>query len=245
MEDNVKERLTELKDFLIFSKVIKNQQELADILGVNKGNLSALLNGKRPISEYFVIKLGSKFPQINIDYILNGEGTLFSKDEPQPKSNLAEIEDLDEPPLPKIVDKEEEGNIKYFYDVQASASNLEFYSDDLAAFYDYNLLKIQGFGNDCVAFTVTGDSMYPTAKEKDIVVFKPLEVYDIINGEIYIVISRDGQRMIKRLVLDEKKKKIKCISDNEDKHLYPTFTIDPDRVLKIYRVLGFVSITYL
>ena len=86
--------------------------------------------------------------------------------------------------------------------------------------------------------------MLNTAQSGDIVVVHPREVQTIINGEIYLVVTRDSQRMVKRLVTSGYTEDaiITCISDNPDKTLYADMKIQASLVHKIFRVAGFVSI---
>lgn len=103
----------------------------------------------------------------------------------------------------------------------------------------FRLLNIPEFAG-CVGMLVSGDSMYPSIASGSIVAIDPTPASYIINGGTYLVVTRDGQRMIKRLV--QQGDKVRCISDNPNKELYAPFEIDAEIIHTISRVRGSVSV---
>lgn len=137
-------------------------------------------------------------------------------------------------------------SLKYYYELSATASNIENISDNELN-QPYTLINFPGY-EGCVGFNVAGESMYPTMKERDIVAIKPEKIDFIVNGEIYLVVTRDGQRMIKRLCVvgrdDDSGDIIRCISDNPNQELYAPFTIYGKDVHNIFRVKGTISTSF-
>ncbi len=87
--------------------------------------------------------------------------------------------------------------------------------------------------------------MYPTIRSRDIIAINRDTSDIIINGEIYLVITRDGQRMIKRLCIvgrdEDSGDIIRCISDNPNQELYAPFIIHGTDIHNIFRVKGSIS----
>lgn len=97
MQNTILERINEVKDFLIYNKIIKNQQEFADLLGVDKGNISSLLKGKRTITDNFIVKISQAFPRIDNEWIKTGEGTMLKSDNKNTDTqNISDIKNYEE-----------------------------------------------------------------------------------------------------------------------------------------------------
>ncbi|MBB6275506.1 S24 family peptidase [Porphyromonas circumdentaria] len=173
------------------------------------------------------------YPDLNRRWLLYGEGRMLLSQQEEAGEGSALLTD--------------QNSLKYYYLMSATASNIEGIEDSEQQ-QPYTRINFPGY-EGCVGFNVTGDSMYPTAKEKDIVVVSPERVDTIINGEVYLVVTRDGQRMIKRLCIvgqdEESGPIIRCISDNENQTLYAPFEIFGANIHNIFRVKGFISNTLL
>lgn len=98
MEQKQKEwskRLKEAIDYLNKTERITNQQELADILGYARANVSRYINGDP--TQKFVSKFAVVFSDIfNVEYLLSGEGRLLKKSIPaEPANPVTDSNDLD------------------------------------------------------------------------------------------------------------------------------------------------------
>lgn len=98
MEQKQKEwskRLKEAIDYLNKTERITNQQELADILGYARANVSRYINGDP--TQKFVSKFAVVFSDIfNVEYLLSGEGQLLKKSIPtEPAIPVTDSSDLD------------------------------------------------------------------------------------------------------------------------------------------------------
>ena len=71
------QRIKKAINWLIFQGVAESEKELADLLGYTKSSFSQIVNGKVPLSEKFVKKLCGLDENINVVWILRGEGDLF------------------------------------------------------------------------------------------------------------------------------------------------------------------------
>ena len=96
------ERLKIFVNYLILHLKVRSNADLALKLGIAKSQLSEILNGKRKVSHDLVNKIHSLFPELNIDWILEGSGEMCSeidsgiKSTPQiPPENQKYIEALE------------------------------------------------------------------------------------------------------------------------------------------------------
>lgn len=130
-------------------------------------------------------------------------------------------------------------SLQYYSELDVTASNVEGLIDNEVNAV-YKLLNIPGL-EGCVGFNVRGDSMIPTMKHGDVVAVEREPVKTIVNGEIYFVLTRDNQRMIKRLVYNKEKEIVTCFSDNPDQRLFAPFDIEQDIIIRVLRVRGCLS----
>lgn len=199
--------------------------------------LSGLSNGyvrnfKGNLGEEKLNGILNAFPELNRVWLLTGEGSMLNTPDQRPS---ATIEEKTEPP-PRNA-------FRYYYDMDASAGQGALC--DTEEHRPFELLNIPGFSG-CIGFNVIGESMYPTAKPHDIVAIDPAPITTIVDGEIYMLVTNDGQRMIKRLAMIGRyteEGKVLCMSDNPDKHRYRDFEVAANEISYTYRVRGFISIT--
>lgn len=216
---------------IMSEKNISTDADFARILGISKQNLL----GWKKRNSYDINKIIYHFPDINPLWLLTGEGEMLKTNSPSEENKTVAIEE-----------RTERNSLKYYYELSATASNIENISDNELN-QPYTLINFPGY-EGCVGFNVAGESMYPTIRQRDIIALKPERVDLIVNGEIYLVVTRDGQRMVKRLcVLSETEEDgavIKCISDNPNQELYAPFTIYGKDVHNIFRVKGTISASF-
>lgn len=224
-------------------------------IGVSQGYVK---NISKSVGAMTLEKILGKYSKLNKSWLLSGEGDMLKKDGVsqsivvEGNNNTSTQSNGNTTNNYYGCEKTEEeeyllkssNSLKYYYELSATASNIENIEDNELN-QPYKYLNISGF-EGCVGFNVMGDSMSPTAREKDIVAIVPSPVTTIANGEIYLLVTRDGQRMIKRLrVLEgsetEDGATIRCISDNPDKELYAPFSVHTKDVHNIFRVKGFIS----
>ena len=207
-----------------------NKKAFEQEVGLSNGFVNNIKMTIHPKSSEKILR---RHPEVNRNWLLFGEGEMLNTE----GSSTA---------LTAIVPQGEKGlneknAVKWYYELDASAGDGLFEDNEINAPYKY--INVPGF-EGCFGLNLTGDSMLNTAQSGDIVVVRPREVQTIINGEIYLVVTRDSQRMVKRLVTSGYSEDaiITCISDNPDKTRYADMKIQADLIHKIFRVAGFVSI---
>ena len=75
--NTINQRIAEVINFLIFSKAVLNQQDLAQKLGYNASSFSQIINGHTPVSDKFISKIISFAPYINAKWLITGDGAMF------------------------------------------------------------------------------------------------------------------------------------------------------------------------
>lgn len=208
----------------------RNKKAFEQQVGLGNGFVN---NIKKTIRTDSIERILSAFPEVRRDWLLFGEGEMLTTE--GSSTALAAVVPQDEKEL------NDDNAIKWYYELDASAGDSLFDNNEILAPFRY--IQVPGFER-CIGLNLTGNSMLNTAQSGDIVVVHPREVQTIINGEIYLVVTRDSQRMVKRLVTSGYTEDaiITCISDNPDKTLYADMKIQASLVHKIFRVAGFVSI---
>ena len=71
------QRLRDAVNLLKKQRKLRSDAECAMILGIDKGDLSRILAGKRPATQRFVGIFTTRFPGINKEWILTGEGEML------------------------------------------------------------------------------------------------------------------------------------------------------------------------
>lgn len=61
--------------------VIRNQQDLADRMGYPKATMSSIVSGRLPLSAISRDKLKQVYAGINLDWLTNGTGEMFSSEQ--------------------------------------------------------------------------------------------------------------------------------------------------------------------
>jgi plasmid maintenance system antidote protein VapI len=56
--------------------------EFSREINVPKSNLSEMMNNKRALSKGVMLKIKARYPQVNMSWMVTGEGEMFSKKEP-------------------------------------------------------------------------------------------------------------------------------------------------------------------
>ena len=72
-------RFAEAVNYLIANHRLRNQAELVGLLGLSKGYVSQIVTGKREPSEQIVRRFANAFPEINISWLLTGDGEMTEK----------------------------------------------------------------------------------------------------------------------------------------------------------------------
>ena len=127
--------------------------------------------------------------------------------------------------------------IRFWPEIEATGSGIMSFDDTLKSGYTEMILP--NF-NDCTdAMRLVGDSMYPRYKAGQIIVFKEWTESFVEFGQTYLIITRNGYRMVKYLMPADKPSELKCVSENEKE--FPPFNIEVNDIYKLYLIKGTID----
>lgn len=199
------------------------QKTITEQLGFKSATyLSDLISGRSAVTEQFAESISEVYSYVNPRWLLTGEGSMLVGDD-------------------EVEEQREEDMVLYYPDIPATASGIEDMPEPSWDDMQPQALYIPQFGG-CKALKAWGDSMYPKINSGDIVVFSEwLENY-VQNGEIYLIITRNGERMFKYLSElpreEGEERMFECLSANPDQRRYSPFKILASDIVKLYRVRG-------
>lgn len=208
MEQTVKERLIE---YLAFKKIGRNKFE--KMAGISMGYITNLKNSpKQDILE----KILHAAPDLNRIWLLTGEGKMLAGDNEE---------------YPRMSDNYNEG--KPFYDVPFTMGYDLPFNDN--ASNPTCMIDFRPYNKCDFWCRATGNSMYPTISDGDIVAVKQVCDFSnaIISNDIYAIVLYNELRAIKRLV--DKGDKFILVSDNKE---YEDQVVNKSDVRFVYRVMG-------
>lgn len=192
-------------------------------LGISEGAFEEKCN----LAKGFVSKIGDtirvksqekikeKYPQINLTWLITGEGDMFNNSQTFKTPSKGKT-------------------IKYYYDVDASMGNIEFLNDPSQKYKD---IIIPGYSDCKYAINAYGDSMHPLIKSGQIILLDDWRESFIAWGKIYLIVTRGGFRAIKYLFPSENNDMVKCVSENKEQN--PPFDV-PKEDLKLFIVKGWI-----
>lgn len=194
-----------------------NPKSFSEAIGLERPQaIYDIQSGKtKSISSKMADKIISAFPEINRSWLLAGEGEMLhgATEEAAPHNR-----------------------IRYWVDVDATAGGVTLFEDQVTD--KYIDLDIPEF-HDCTdAVNLYGDSMLPLYKSGQIIILKEWMESFIDYGNVYLVITKKGNRMVKYLRKGSDARHVLCVSENKD---FDPFEIEKDDILRLYLVKGGIS----
>ena len=210
MEQTVKQRLIE------FMRV-KNlsQKRFETIAGLSNGYMNSLRQAPTATKLQSIL---SAFPDLNQQWLLTGEGKM-------------------------LIDGEvvKGGAVRPFFgSLPVSAGRVEQYPDILNC-QPTGFIDIPQTHGAEFFFPVIGMSMKPTIDEGEVIGVTHIDSYETTNPDrVYMIVTRDNERMIKRILhYNKEEETITLGSDNPN---YPDSTLNIDLVVDIYKVVFHMKI---
>lgn len=199
-----------LKAYLDYKKI--TQIAFAESIGASTGYVNAMSKGFGPKYEAIVRE---KYPDLNIGWVMTGEGEMLhgATEEAAPHNR-----------------------IRYWVDVDATAGGVTLFDDQVTN--KYIDLDIPEFRDCTDAVNLYGDSMLPLYKSGQIIILKEWMESFIDYGNVYLVITKKGNRMVKYLRKGSDAQHVLCVSENKD---FDPFEIEKEDILRLYVVKGGIS----
>lgn len=202
-----------IKQFMAHLKM--GQKAFEDRCGLSNGYIN---NIKENIGAGKLSQVTKAFPELNTEWLLTGKGDMLK----------------DSTNFERIIN-----NVPFYADLPVSGGSIMQYND------------IKGYSTPCsinlpftktaeFSFPVIGCSMQPTVKEGDMVGVVHIDGFESCNPDrIYLIITRDNERMIKRINrYDKENNCIWLVSDNPQ---YEPFPIYIDNIVDVYKVVWKIS----
>lgn len=211
-----KERLQQL------IKHYGTQEKLGAIMGLPQSSIANWVQ-RGALSANAMRLIGEKCPEINLRWLITGEGEML---EPEQMTTIVPKDSDDNEPTRM----HEIGN--FYADLDVSAGHLEYVAADCTP----TAITIPVGTQAEAYFPVIGYSMEPTICEGDIIGVKELDCFEPVEqGKIYMIITRDCERMVKRIIPpSEEEPMVQLISDNKKQK---TIKLDRQMITKILRVV--------
>ena len=209
-----------LREFRKTKKI--TQDELALVLKIESCNISFYENGKTTPSIQTLEFLSIKY-NINLNWLLTGEGSMFLTPEPSrlPVSTVVESDTM----LDDFVD------IKIYDQISAGEPLHMIDSGHMDIIPIHKSLLIPPF--DYTGFVVNGSSMAPEVEHGDYIVIKMEKEFDRLDGNIIAVNSDEGLTL-KRFLVDQ---------ENKCSYLFPSNRhYKPTKLNKSHYIVGVLKL---
>lgn len=207
MQDSVFQRI---ETFISALKISTRKFERT--CGFSNGYINSL---KTAPSERKQNAIKEAFPQLNMVWLLTGEGDMLVED-----NSTADT-----------------GTIRLWHDIEATGGGVTLFDDGVSN--DYSLMSIPGFADCTDAVTLRGDSMYPTLRSGQIIILKRWTESYIDYGQIYLIVTTSGNRMVKYVRRGTDDAHITCVSENKE---YDDFDVLKEDILAMYLVKGGIQL---
>lgn len=179
--------------------------------GVKTSQVLRLRNG---LSSKLLEQIIDAYPEINKTWLLTGDGEMIKQVSSTPQGKI----------------------IRYWVDVDATAGSVELFNDMPAK--NYIDISIPEFRDCTDAVNIYGDSMLPLFRSGQIIILKEWVESFIDFGNVYLVITKSGNRMVKYLRKGSDSTHILCTSENKD---FDPFEIEKTDILRLYLVKGGIA----
>lgn len=196
-----------------------NVREFERKCGLSNGSASKIADNSRK-STYDRISIA--FPDLNIDWLLSGKGEM--------------LKDISQPEQKQENEIEPDGHIRYWVDVSATGGSLDFLANPDE--HKTKWINVPNFSECTDAVNFWGDSMTPLYHSGEVIILKEWKESFIDYGNVYLVITRNGNRMVKYLRRSTDESKVLCVSENKE---FDPFEIDKTDILKLFVVKGSIK----
>ena len=208
-----------MKGACILTKLLEysglNSKSFSEKIGLSRPQaIYDIQNGKtQNISANMADKIISVFPEIDRGWLQTGEGGMLKENAPTTAHQ-----------------------IRYWVDVDATAGGVQQFDDMVTN--KFISLAIPEFRDCTDAVNLYGDSMMPLYKNGQIIILKEWQESFIDFGCVYLVVTKNGNRMVKYLRKGSDQAHVLCVSENKE---FDPFEIDRADILRLYLVKGGIS----
>lgn len=182
---------------------------------LSQGLIHQAKSGKSDLGTKTVDKIIDTYQDLDRNWLLTGNGEM--------------LKGAGELPAPSH-------RIRYWVDVDATAGGVTLFDDMVSS--QYIDLAIPEFRDCTDAVNLYGDSMLPLYKSGQIIILKEWKESFIDYGNVYLVVTKKGNRMVKYLRKGSDAEHVLCVSENKE---FDSFEILMDDILCLYLVKGSIA----
>ena len=217
-----------LKSFLFFNDL--DQVEVADYLGISKGQMSKIVSGTAQLRNEYLMKLVSNDKNWNTEFLTD---PLWARLESRSGGLANEGADA----IRNSISKSAKALPLIPFEAVAGPGSPVYEDERIENFYTVSEFK------DCdFLIRVKGDSMSPKFTGGDLLACKNIPIdqtYFLQWGRCYVIYTRSQGCMVKRVQPSEKDGWIKCVSENAN---YAPFDVPMRDVVSVALVNGSISL---
>lgn len=216
------DRFNKAYEYLKNKGMVHTQRELAKKMQATAPHVSLAMKGdSKYLTDNFIRRFNDTFGGIfNLQWLIHGEDPmLINGCEDNVRTNTKNPD-----------------QIRYWVDIDATGGGVQLFGDlDSNRYIDISIPEFK----DCTdAVNLYGDSMSPLYKNGQIIILKKWTENFIDYGNVYLVVTRKGNRMVKYLRQGSDNAHVLCVSENKE---YDSFEIEKDDILQLYIVKGAIS----
>lgn len=221
--------------------IVHTQQDVADMMGVKKENISRAFNGKdKYYTPSFLARFNAVFGDIfNINWLQTGEGVMLSSTNNDGEKKVSKEEPTG---------KKEAGGEDYDIPKVSYTKGVPYYNVDFVGGFDLimndqttipeYLIDFKKYNGATCWCNVTGHSMEPEINHGDIIALKKIEDPSFLPlGEIYAIVTTNNMRTIKRVSKGDDKDHYNLVPTNKSPE-YSIQELPKNMIQAIYHVLG-------
>lgn len=218
-----------------FNKIGLTQVEIADILGVTKVYVNALLTERKKFGKKQAEKWENLFG-VSKSWLLTGEGEMLKNSEVVTKVKAEE--------KPRKV-LEQKNRLIPFYDVETTGGYNDLVSSSEGGALSGYIHPGGWFdGRETAAIRHVGDSMTEYPNGCVLAVREVKEKRLLVPGRNYVIETRE-YRVTKRVQRGSNENTIMLYSSNSEKYedgrlIHEPFEVDLEDIIHIYQVLGYI-----
>ena len=233
------QRVKKVIAWLVFSKKIGNNKDLAQKMGYTESSFSQIINGKVPLSSRFIKRLSIIDESINLNWLLTGEGAMLREESTLLRKILEEPTHTQDAPLGNVNRKK----IPLYDTYSVGGTSMIAPNDPVTAPTEW-IDAGDWFIDATAAMHHYGDSMieYPSGC---ILALKEISDKELIIWGKNYVIETDEYRITKRLQRSKDPKYVIAYSTNEEKYqdgtlIHQPIDIPKSAIRRLALVLGYV-----
>jgi Peptidase S24-like len=219
-ENIVNQRFRQVFEELEKNNLIKGKSDIAKQLGTYNHVVNSILKGDRNITVEQLHKLFEVYA-IDANYVFGFANQMFKR----ASDSAIPVRYLDE--------RQQGGRMNITLVPNRAMAGYALEHSDNGYLAELPKFSIPNLDGNLIAFEITGDSMYPTITNGDVVVCEPLERGDPLrDNNVYVVVT--DVVVAKRVQQLKEGNQIRLISDNGN--VYKPYEVDLEDIRQVLRV---------